>query len=200
MIDEWGDGTWGSGTWGGTNLQLETLRAEWPFDRVTPEPNTATDDLLRAVSNELTYEHDEIQRVRKQRFVDTATGAELVKLGAEIGVSPQANESEERFQLRVLVAKAVSGSNGTLPTLARVLYVIFDDNTDRCSVSIEPNDPVVQLTVPTAQLDKIPFTKLELESNLQPVLPAGDKLQIITDETWILGESGSQGLGNGGLL
>jgi hypothetical protein len=175
------------------------LTEQWPYETIGIDDDEAIADVLRALQTELDELDGEIQNLRDQRFVDTATGPELEKLGAEVGVVPETGESEDRYRYRVRLGKAIADSDGTLPTFAQILHVALGE--DATSVSLAPvtDEPAVQLSIPSDVINDLPVTQSELEGILVDALPDSDGLNIITDDTWLLGESGSQGLGKGGL-
>lgn len=178
---------------------MTSIEANWPFDHVHPDESEAIYDLLVAAGTELDHLDVQIDSLQQQRFLDTATGGELEKLAAEVGVHKETGESKARFRTRARVGKARSRSTGTLPDFAQLLHVLFGDDATECSLSAVTGDPAVRLTVPSVLVDDSPFSASEIESLLEPALPMGDGLVVVTDDTFLLGESGSQGLGEGGL-
>jgi uncharacterized phage protein gp47/JayE len=176
------------------------LAEEWPLESVQPDEEEAIYDLLIALQAELNRIEEDIEDLYKQRFVDTATGEELERLGSEVGIVKQTGESEERYRLRVKIAKSISRSDGSLPALARTLDCIFDDGATSISISTVNAEPATQITVPSKLLNNISLTRSELEDELRNFVPVNDRIEIVTDDTWLLGESGSQGLGDGGLI
>jgi hypothetical protein len=176
------------------------LAEEWPLESIQPDEEEAIYDLLIALQEELNRVERNIDDLYDERFVDSATGEELERLGAEVGVVKQTGESEDRYRLRVKIAKSISRSDGSLPALARTLERIFGDNAATLTLETVPGDPAIRLRVPTEVLDTIPLTRGELETELRQFMPVNDRIEVVTDDTFVLGASGSQGLGNGELL
>lgn len=181
-----------------TTLDNE-IADQWPYETIGLDDDEAVADVLRALQTQLNELDRQINTLRDQRFVDTATGDELEKLGAEVGVVPETGESETRYQYRVRLGKAIADSDGTLPTFAQILHVALGQ--DATSVSLAPvtDEPAVQVSIPSDVIADLPVTQSELESILVDALPDSDGLNVISDDTWLLGQSGSQGLGEGGL-
>lgn len=171
----------------------------WPFETIVPYEDEALYDLIVAYETQLDRVDVQADELMEQRFIDTATTRELEKLAAEVGVNRETNESEERFRFRTKIAKAVTRSTGTIDSFATVLYTIFDDDVSEISIDTPPDEPVVQLIMPSDLVDQIPLTLNELEDELIEIIPTADGLEIITDDMWLLGESGSQGVGEGEL-
>ena len=178
---------------------MTDIESNWPYETIVPKDGDAVYDLLVAIETELDRIDVQADELQEQRFINTATTEELRKLAAEVGVTKETNESEERFRFRAKLAKAVARCDGTFPKFAQVLRLIFGEDAQQITVSAPAGEPVVKLTIPSELINDIPLTLAELEAELLNALPASDGLEVISDDTWLLGESGSQGLGEGGL-
>ena len=203
--NEWGSGTWGTGVWG-TQLALSSDQRDiiidnWPFQQVTPSPGDATDTHVRTIGLALDRLNTRIDTVSEQQRIDTATDEELTTLAGELNIVRNTGESDERLRFRARIAKAATRSQGTINDFLTVLAIIFGESVvESFGLSSTTDQPVVQLTIPGDILDNIPLTDTELKTALEPAIPATDTLQILSDDTFIFGESGEQGLGQGELL
>jgi len=200
MTHQWGHDTWGSGVWGGHANYAAIMQAEWPFDSTRPSDTDALYDLFRAIHQEYGYYELILDVLKRQRRLQTATGTELEKLATEVGVKRESGERDERLRFRTLISKATTRSLGTIEDFATLLNVLFGDDVSKMKLASSIDEPVVEVHIPSVIIDAQPVTASELESLLTTVLPASDDVVIVTDETWLLGESGSQGIGEGELL
>jgi hypothetical protein len=203
-VFSYGSGAYGTTTYGYT-YDAEDIVGNWPYDQIVPDEGEAIYDLLISFEHSLDHVSNEVQNLKRERFLDTASNEELEKLAAEVGITRQTNEDDERLRLRAVIARASTRSDGTVKSegtvfgLAEMLYVIFGDQTKEMQISSPGDHPVVQIEMPSDLIDEIPLTIAELEDALVDIIPAGDALEIITTDTWLLGESGSQGIGEGEL-
>lgn len=188
---EWGEGVWGTGEWG-TETAFTT--------ESNPDTSEALYDLLVACATELDGVDAELDVLYDQRFLQTATDEELEKLAAEVTTQRETGELDDRLRFRALISKAVTRSDGTLDDIGAVLYVLFGERTKNITVSAAPDKPILRLTLPTELINDIPLSASELESELRNIIAVSDSLEIFTDETFVLGESGSQGIGEGKLV
>jgi hypothetical protein len=203
--NSWGAGAWGTDVWG-TQLSLtseldDSMLRLWPFRQIRPSDTDAIRAHLRVYGLALDRFQLRTEEVNKQQSIDTATNENLDKLAGEVDLVRQTGESDERLRFRTQIQKAVTRSDGTLKGLETVLCIVFGEQTTATmSLSTPSSEPIVQLTMPSAVIDDAPLTESELEDALDDAIPASDRLRILTDDTFIFGESGSQGIGNGGLI
>lgn len=180
---------------------MADVPSNWPFENIGLEEDEAVYDLLKAGEGQLDRIDVQLDELQEQRLLDTATSRELEKLAGEVGVLRQTGESDERLRFRALIGKAVTRSDGTVPDIAQLLVVLFgEEATQRVSISAAADTPTVQIEIPSDVLDDCPLTRSELENELGPIVPASDDLTVLSSDTWRLGESGAQGLGEGGLV
>lgn len=200
MTHDWGTDNWGDGYWGGHADYTKVMAAAWPFDPTRPSSDDALYDFLRALDWELGYYEAVLSELKDQRQLTTATDEELDKLSQEVGIIRQENEGDDRLRFRTSIRKAATRSTGTFEDVAQLLESIFGDDAEDITVTNSVNDPVVELRMPSSLLADIPITDSELATALEPAIPENDTFEVVTGDTWLLGQSGSQGLGKGGLL
>jgi hypothetical protein len=204
-INTWGQGLWGSGIWG-TQLaleseQLDILLDNWPFDQIYPSQSDAAYEHLLTIEQALNRLNARITEVSAESRIDTATDERLNALVGEINLTRETGESNERLQFRGTANKVVGRSQGTVRDFETVLVLIFgDDVVSGFDISSPSSEPIVQLTVPPSAINEIPLTQSELEAILEDAIPHADTLRLLTDDTFIFGESDKQGLGKGKLI
>jgi len=183
-----------------TDTSRLDLVENWPYEWQYIDDEDDLVDLLDAFATELQRLDAFVDELYEQRFVETATGVELDKLGAAVGVSRETGESDERYRFRVRLGKAVAASDGTAADVRAILRVAFDAEV-RGAIEVAHVDgaPVTRFRVPSTAIDDIPLTTTELEAEIERGFPCSHAVELVTDETFLLSESGSQGLSEGGL-
>jgi hypothetical protein len=142
-----------------------------------------------------------IDELYEQRFIDTATNRELEKLAAEAGTTRLDNEDDPELRYRAQLRRVASASDGTAADIEGIIDVAFpDDDISNIDVQHDPGHPVIQFNVPQPYLDNIPLTQTELEQELERAFPAGHGVLVISSDTFLFGEGGTRGLGNGELI
>lgn len=134
-------------------------------------------------------------------FIETATDEELEQLGAEVGITRRSGEDDDTLRFRIELRKLAAASNGTAPDIAHILESTFsEDVVESANIAHSPGHPVVQIGLPQTALDDIPLDRPEFQDELERAFPAGHGIELVTTDTWLLNESGSQGIGEGGLI
>lgn len=175
------------------------LVENWPYGFQYIGEQNPLYDYLSVHATELSRVDAFIDELYEQRFVQTATGAELDTLGAAVGVSRQATESDERLRFRITLAKAVAASNGTASDIQAILREAFGADADEIITRRVSGKPVVQFEIPVPLIEDLPLTVGAFETQLEQAFPCGYGVDVIRGDTFLLGESGDQGLGAGKL-
>lgn len=174
--------------------QREQLQNEWPYETVIPEDGEPLDDLLTAIATQQSESVNDIDFIYNQRFLQTATDRELELLAEEVSVFRRSGETDSSLRQRALINKVETQSQGTFKDIEKVLESIFDDITNVRIVSSD-DSPTVVISVPQTQLDSLPITVEEFEDEIESALPVSDPVEVVSRDTFIFGETGSQGLG-----
>lgn len=158
-------------------------------------------EYLGVFAAEMRYIDEQINELYDQRFIQSASGRELEKLGAPLGITKREGESEASFRYRVRLGKAIAASSGTAQDIEAIIRIAFgEDAMANIDVTNVDSEPVTQFAVPQPYIDETPLTRVELQDELARSFPCGHDVQVITSDTFILGEDGPQGLGNGALI
>ena len=175
-----------------------TIRDNWPYDRVVPTEDEAIYDLLGVLETEYDRVDVELDELQEQRFIETATTNELEKLASEVGVVRQTGESDKRFRFRTIIAKAVTRSSGNIYELAQLLKILFGEDVENITLSVETDKPVVLLTLTDFMIQDVPVTQSVLEDLLSQVLPSSDNLNIVLSDSFAFeGDSPAGGFNEG---
>lgn len=162
--------------------------------------STSLYDYLGIFASELRRIDVFIDELYEQRFIGSATGTELEKLGAPLGIVRRADEDDESLRFRVSIGKVAAASDGTADDIESILSLAFgDERLADIDVGTISGEPIVSFTVPEPYISDIPISETELNEILTEAFPCGTATQIITGDTFELGASGSKGLGNGRL-
>jgi hypothetical protein len=133
---------------------------------------------LWTYDNQLNRLDQEITEVKKQAFIDTATGRSLDYLAGEVGVIRETGESDERLRFRTQIAKAIPQSTTDIQSFAELMVVLFGDEATNISLSTLTDEPIIKLTLTDSAINDIPLTRGELEGELEQIVPAGDSIFI----------------------
>lgn len=173
----------------------------WPYDFQSIQDDDLLYEYLGVYATELSELDADTNELYKQRYLDTATGHELANLGATVGVTREAGESDDRFRFRIKLAKAVAASDGTAEDIRAIFTQAFDEETrDSITFERQADQPVVDVRIPAPGLDDIPLSDTEFETELERAFPCGYGVRVIPSDTFLLGESGDRGIGEGKLL
>lgn len=173
-----------------TDTTTDTVVEAWPYDFQYIGQDGPLYGYLRAFTSELERLDDDITALYEQRFIETATGPELDKLGAEVGIDRDPGEGDDAYRYRVRLGKAVAASNGTAEDIATILTIAFDEDAlDSISVEHVTGDPVLSVQVSSSRIEDVPITQSELEGLLRRAIPVGTDITVITDEVFAFAES-----------
>lgn len=177
------------------------LVKRWPYGFQHIGEHDPLFDYLSGYASELQQIDVFIDELYEQRFLESATGHELEKLAGEVGVTRDDGETDESLRYRARLRKAVAASDGTPSDIEVILQIAFSEETlGEINVTHSPGAPVTQFNIPGNEIDNIPISRAEFESELERAFPAGYGVVVARSDTWLLGESGAQGVGNGGLI
>jgi len=173
----------------------------WPYDFQHIDDSDKLWDYMSAFASELRHIDVFIDELYEQRFLKTATGRELEKLAGEVGVTRQAGENDADLRYRTRLRKAIAASDGTAEDIETIMSIAFEDkDLSNIDVVHSTGEPVIQFRVPQPYLDEIPLSRPDFQTELERSFPAGHGVEVSTSDTWLLGQSGNQGVGQGKLI
>lgn len=169
---------------------VKTLRREQP-GIVVPEDSDGR-DIVETFKRQMDRLDMEIDELHEQRFVDTATGKHLERIGARFGVEKKEGESEEKFRKRIEGARNASLSRGTYQDVARVAIDIMD--TDPSNIDLKRayetgDEGTGVVTVPGNVIDDSPLTQSEMANILSDAAVGGHRIQIQQSDAFTFGDS-----------
>jgi len=180
---------------------IDDARQQFPNAGVEIDADDPLAALLRTLVSQYRRVDSEIDGVYGERFINSATGRELELLGANVGVDPRTGESEAAFRARVRAGYLIAISDGTFNAIARAARALFDADADEITLDGPPatSGGVGRVIVSAVRLDEAPLTQTEAATTLTDAAPLGHRIEVLSDDAFLFGESGQQGLGEGGL-
>lgn len=171
---------------------VHELVEAWPYTFQQTDDGDPLHEYLRVYAQQFSRVDAFIDTIYEQRFIDTATGQELAKIGAATNVSRRNGETDDELRYRIRLERVVGRSNGTANDIVTVLGAAF--GSDRARITVEPADgePVLRLFVPQPVLDAVPLSRTALEETLRGGIPAGTGLAIITDDVFAFADPDEQ--------
>jgi len=152
-------------------------------------PVTEEDDLyklLKVVESENRRIDVDLQDLYDNRFVESATGKELEKLGDMVGVVKKTNEVDSKLQKRVKAAYAAKGSDTTYSYFTQFVLDLLETNSDGVSFVTPPETQpkVVEVNIDGTILDDSVLTKQELVLLFNAALSVDGRAKITSTGTF----------------
>lgn len=142
---------------------LETIIEEWD----TPIRLHSTDNiykLLEVITSEYERIDEEVDKLEANRFLQTATGSELEKIGDLVGVNRKKGEKDEKLRKRIQGAFAAHSSDTTYSSFTNVALLILDARPEAVEFKDPPETPpkIVRVQVDDHVIIDNPLTINEL--------------------------------------
>lgn len=150
----------------------------------------ASDDnlykLLEVVGDELKRIDLEVESLYDNRFVESATGEELEKLGDLVGINRKTDEPDEKLRKRIFAGFASQASDTTYESFCTTAISILDGSSQSVEVVTPPQTQpkVVQLIVDSQVLEENPLTQDELQVLLNGAVSIDARVMITVDGTF----------------
>jgi hypothetical protein len=167
------------------------------------------DDETYRLLQTLTTPHDkidgDINDLHQSIFIETSTGLELDKLGAEVGVIRKQGEQDDKFRKRVSNGFARATSDTTYKHVAKHALNVIDADPTEMDIDLKPvQEPEIDVKTYRSVLDDNPLTDNEIENLLQDAIAGGHGLNIKAFGTFELASDSytppsGTGLGEGTL-
>lgn len=181
---------------------LADARQQFPNAGVEIDEDDPLAALLRTLVSQLHRLDSEIDQIYDERFIDSATGRELELLGANVGVEPRTNESDESLRARVRAGYRIAISDGTFEAVGRAALALLDAAPDDVRLRGPPTTDggVGQAIVPGALIDASPLTRAEIADELSRAVPLGHRMEVVREEGFQFdsdGQASGEGFGQG---
>lgn len=152
-------------------------------------PVTEEDDLyklLKVVESENRRIDVDLQDLYDNRFVESATGKELEKLGDMVGVVRKTNEVDSKLRKRVKAAYAAKGSDTTYSYFTQFVLDLLETNSDGVSFDTPPQTQpkVVEVNIDGGILNSSVLTKQELVLLFNAALSVDARAEVTSTGTF----------------
>ncbi|WP_372611591.1 hypothetical protein [Halomonas sp.] len=159
------------------------IEENWDYPvSLGPEKNLTS--LLHVLASENGRIDLELESMYDDRFIGSATGKELEKLGAFVGIVRKTDEGDDKLRVRILGGFAAEASDTSYESFASAAMSILGADKGDITLTTPPDtiEPkTVELGVDGAILDSHPLTKNELQILLNGALSV-DARAVITSE------------------
>lgn len=147
---------------------------------IQPHHDDSMYKLLEVISSENNRLDIELDELYDNRFLSTATGNELEKIGDLVGVIRKNNESDVKLRKRIRGAFAAFASDTTYNSFTAAAISILDGSADSVAFITPPDsDPkTVTIEVDGAVVDANPLTVSEIVVLLNGALSVDAQLNI----------------------
>jgi len=162
-----------------SNNNVEDIVEEWDHP-IDPSGAENLHKLLSVVASENARLDVELEEIYDNRFLDTATGANLQKIGDFVGIDRKANEDDPKLRKRIRGAFAAQASDTTYNSFTSATLSILEASPNQIEFITPPetNPKVVEIQLDGSVLDASPLTENELIILLNGALSADARAQI----------------------
>jgi len=183
-------------------VDADDIRAVYPLDGVRVDPGSPHEDVFTGLLSTLETFDTSVCAVLNEKFIETASGQHLERLGEPVGIERVTGESDDSLRRRIAAAYLIARSTCDFESVAQAALVLLDADRDQIKLNGPPDTDggVGEIEVPDPLVDDSPLTRNQIEEELSKAVPFGHRITLITNDVWRLGRSGSEGLGKGGLI
>lgn len=154
-----------------------------------PKPLDSDPDVYRLL-DVLASETDRIdldaEHLYDQRFIDSASGSELEKIGFEVGVKRRDGETDEHLRRRIYGAYAAQSSNTTYEAVAQAALTTIGATAAQISLETPPEsgDKHINVTASLTAVEDCPLTEVEIVDNLERAISADASVDLLVEGTF----------------
>lgn len=166
------------------------------------EQNTEVARLVETLAS-VYYRFDvDVDRIRGDRYLETATGIELDKRARPVGVQRPTGERDQKFRQRALAGRARSLSETTFDDVGRVALAALDADPDQVTLDIDYEDELgaVIVEATSAVYDAAPFSEPTIISILEGAIPMSRRIVLRRRDGFqfsVDGDAEGKGFGEG---
>jgi len=183
-------------TYDNTERLIENIPYQFLRNDIRSDNADGSDDiepLISALGDTLDLIDASIDAVYDNRFVQSARGQSLNKLGRPVGIHRRdvGNtersddlESDERLRKRVLAARGLVGLDTTTPSFSQLLALLFPDGKTGITIDVLDSEPVAAVTIPQNVIERHPLTVSEVEHILEDGNTSSYGVTVIADGTF----------------
>lgn len=160
---------------------------------VPPTQGNEIHGLLSVLVSELDRIDDEIETTYDDRFIGTADGEELAKIGDPVGALREAGESDDHFRKRLQTIYGARASGATYDDFAQIALSALDAGPSDVSLEVPPQplDATVTIQVDSQTITDSPFEESEIADLLRDSISAGH--DVVIEKTGTFAFDGDDG-------
>ena len=151
-----------------------------PATGVRFEPGTETERLVKTLAAVYYRLGSDLDQLRRDRYLETATGVELERRARPLGIERPAGEGDDAFRRRALAGRARATSRTTFEDFAETCLKVLDADPDQLRLTVdyadEPGAVIVEVT--TAVIDASPFGTDQIIAFLEASLPMSRRVVL----------------------
>lgn len=153
---------------------------------IEPHEDTNLYQLLQVLVSENKRLDIELDEVYDNRFVDTATGSSLGKIGNLVGINRKTGEKDSKLRKRIRAGFAAHASDTTYNSFATAALAILDGSPDSVSFVTPPETPnkTVEVQMDAGDFEDNPLTEDELIVLLNGALSIDGQVIVKTTGTF----------------
>lgn len=153
---------------------------------IEPHESTNLYKLLTVLHSENKRLDANLDDLYDERFLDTATGKELEKIGELVGINRKDQESDEKLRVRIRAGFAAAASDSTYESFASAVLSILDASPKAIDIKTPPetHPKVVEVEVDGAVMSESPLTDSELQVLLNGAVSVDAKVNITKTGTF----------------
>jgi uncharacterized phage protein gp47/JayE len=142
--------------------------------------------LLQVVARENQRIDLDIEYIYDNKFVNTATGKELEKIGELVGVRRKTAEPDTKLRKRIKGEFAVQASDTTFKQFASIALTLLETEPEGIEIHTPPETAakVVEIQIDGSVIDDNALTKSELIDMLNRVVSIDARVNIIETGTF----------------
>jgi hypothetical protein len=169
-----------------SNDNVEDIVEKWDHP-IQPTEADNLYKLLEVVASENRRLDIELDELYDNRFLGSATGVELEKIGDLVGINRKTGESDAKLRKRIRAGFAAHASDTTYESFTSAALSILDAGAGSVTFITPPDSShskVVELEVDGAVLDESPLTESELIILLNGALSVDARAKIVETGTF----------------
>lgn len=123
----------------------------------------------------------DIEQIYDDRFLESATGVELEKIGKMVDVRRKNGEYDSKLRKRIKANFAAQASDTTFKQFASTALSILETEPGNITINTPPDTPakVVQIELDGVILDNNPLTKTELIDLMNKVVSVDATVEMV---------------------
>jgi hypothetical protein len=155
------------------------------------EPDTEVARLVETLAAVYYRIDADVDQLRRDRYVETATGVELDRRGRPLGVERPAGEGDDAFRRRALAGRARATSETTFEDFAEACLAVLDADPDQVQLTIDYADELgaVIVEATTTVIEESPFSESQIVEFLEGSLPMSRRVVLRPTDVASWGEA-----------